>query len=95
MRIDHYTRAILTVIAVLLAVIALRPVFQPASASAQTLMNSVQFMPASSSFNAFNTVNGDVWLYSYDGGKYAARYLGRINQLGQSLTNTGRPPEQK
>ena len=96
MRIDIYTKIVLTAIALFLAVIALRPMFQPAPAAAQTALDGVQFTPSSSSFNAFNTANGDVWLYSYDQGRYAARYLGRIAQLGQALVNSpqGAPRQQ-
>jgi hypothetical protein len=85
MRIDLYTKTILTVIALLLAVVVLRPIVQPPPASAQTPLAGVQFMPASGSFDAFNTNNGDVWLYSYADGRYEARLLGRFTQLGQPL----------
>jgi hypothetical protein len=94
-RIDRYTKTILTVIALLLAAIALKPVVQPIPASAQASLNGVQFIPASNSFDAFDTRNGDVWFYSYDSGKYSARYLGRITQLGQSMTDMLHAPGQK
>lgn len=92
MRIDTYTKTVLTAIAVLLAAAVLRPILQPSPASAQTPLSGVQFMPASSSFNAFDAKSGDVWLYSYDGGAYSAKRLGRIGQLGQPLTETLQAP---
>lgn len=95
MRIDLYTKTILTSIALLLLAILLRPMVQPSQASAQSPIEGVQFTPSSNSFNAFDTKNGDVWLYSYEGGKYSAKYLGRITQLGQTMINTLRAPSQK
>jgi hypothetical protein len=87
MRIDIYTRIILTVIALFLAVIALRPFVQPAAVRAQASapLAGVQFIPESASFDAFNTANGDVWLYSWTGSRYDARYMGRIVQLGEPI----------
>ena len=96
MRVDKYTKTILTVIALLLAAIVLKPIVQPIPASAQVSLNGVQFIPASNSFDAFDTKNGDVWFYSYDGGRYSARYLGRITQLGQTMIDTLQaPPAQR
>jgi hypothetical protein len=79
-------------IALLLAAIALRPMVQPMPASAQASLNGVQFTAASSSFNAFDAKSGDVWLYSYEGGSYSAKYLGRLTQLGQPMTGTLQGP---
>ena len=87
MRIDTYTKTILTVIALFLGVIALRPMLQPMPASAQSSLDGVQFTPASSSFNAFDAKSGDVWLYSYEGGAYSAKHLGRITELGQPMND--------
>jgi hypothetical protein len=87
MRIDLYTKTILTIIALLLAVMTLKPIIQPASASAQASLSGVQFTTASGGFNAFDTRNGDVWLYSYNAGVYGAKYLGRIAELGRPLVN--------
>ena len=92
MRIDAYTKTILTSIALFLGAIALRPIFQPMPASAQASLGGVQFTPASSSFNAFDARSGDVWLYSYEGGAYSAKHLGRITQLGQPMTEMLQAP---
>jgi hypothetical protein len=91
-RIDLYTKTVLTVIALLLTAMILKPLVQPSQASAQASLAGVQFAAASSSFNAFDTRNGDIWLYSYDSGRYSARYLGRITQLGQTPINTLQAP---
>jgi len=95
MRIDNCARTVLTVIALLLGAIALRPILEPAPASAQTPLAGVQFSSDSDGFKAFNTVTGDVWKYSYDGVRYSAKYLGRIAQLGQPMVNTLHPPAQR
>jgi uncharacterized membrane protein len=92
MRIDTYTKTVLTLIASLLGAIALRPGLQPITASAQSALGGVQFTATSSSFNAFDAKSGDVWLYSYEGGAYSAKYLGRITQLGQPMSDTLRTP---
>jgi hypothetical protein len=58
MRIDLYTKTILTFIAVLLAVIALEPIVQPTPALAQANMSGVQFSSSSSdiSFGALQNL---------------------------------------
>ncbi|HUP02635.1 MAG TPA: hypothetical protein VMU19_01520 [Bryobacteraceae bacterium] len=89
---DRYIKIVLSAIALFLGLIAMRPFFAPASASAQSSLNGVQFLPASSSFNAVNTNNGDLWLYSFENGRYEAKYLGQIVRLGQPLLNTGQAP---
>jgi hypothetical protein len=43
MRVDHYTKTILTIIALLLAVIALHPIINPQPVMAQGSGGSVQF----------------------------------------------------
>ena len=45
MRIDHYTRVILTVIAVALVAIALRPLVRPVTASAQSTSQDLYIEP--------------------------------------------------
>ena len=81
MRIDTYTKTVLTLIALLLAVIAWRPI----GASAQGRLAGVQYIPGSNSFDAFDA-NGAVYLYSYENGAYTSRYLGQITQLGMPMT---------
>jgi hypothetical protein len=85
MRTDTYTKTILTLIGLSLAVIALRPFARPIEVRAQgQSLEGVQYIPASTSFNAF-APNGAVYLYSYEGGAYSAKYLGQIYSLGAPM----------
>jgi hypothetical protein len=62
MRIDLYTKGVLTVIAVLLAVIAFRPYVSPdAVVQAQGLFAGVQFTGFNGGAYFFDTRTGDVW----------------------------------
>ena len=83
MRIDWYTKGVLTVIAVLLAVIALRPYVSPgAVAHAQGSLAGVQIWygdVASPKF--FDARTGDVWGYST--GKLESKY--RLTGVGAPL----------
>src|ERR1700690_3197621 len=67
MRIDLYTKTILTLIALLLAVFALKPVFQPQSAMAQGGFAGIQFSYSGGNHAFFNTNTGDVWEYGDPG----------------------------
>ncbi len=84
MRIDLYTKTILTLIAILLAISAIRPLIQPAqNAHAQSSFSNVQFTSFSGGFAAFDTGTGDIWLYSYGPIQRVHRY--KISQLGKKL----------
>jgi len=63
MRIDLYTKSILTLIALLLAVIVLKPIIQPTPALAQANMSGVQFSASDSSVTFFDPKSGDAWRY--------------------------------
>ena len=84
MRIDPYTKIILTVIALLLAVIALTPIVQPQPAMAQGSFSGVQF----SGDSFFDTRTGDIWFYgiSENGGSGRLREHYKLGKLGQPLT---------
>jgi hypothetical protein len=78
MRIDWYTKGVLTVIAVLLGVIALRPYVSPdAVAHAQGSFAGVLLM----SGGFFDTRTGDLW--AYDGGKLIGH--DRLTKLGEPM----------
>jgi len=86
MRIDIYTKVILTIIALLLAVIALTPLVQPQPAMAQGSFSGVQFDMGS----FFDTRTGDIWAYEFDRnsprfGQVTAHY--KIGKLGQPLAH--------
>jgi hypothetical protein len=86
MRIDLYTRAVLTAIALLLAVIAVRPYVSPeTTAFAQGTFAGVQFVDIvdadSGSGTFFDTRSGEIWVYSGGG----IRHKFRLTKLGQPI----------
>jgi hypothetical protein len=86
MRIDLYTKTILTLIALLLAVIAVRPMFQPRVAEAQSSLSDTQFSVGwgtSEGLTAFfDRRTGDIWTYS-EAGK--VEHIGKLTQLGKPM----------
>ncbi|MFZ0738879.1 MAG: hypothetical protein WAM96_17425 [Candidatus Acidiferrales bacterium] len=81
-RIDLYTKTILTLIALLLLVIALKPAFQPQATMAQGRFGSIQFSYSGGEPAFFDTSNGDVWLHDKDG-HFRQHY--RVDTLGKDL----------
>ena len=63
MRIDLYTKTILTLIVLLLAMIALKPIFQPQPAIAQGSLDGVQFCAIEGGLYAADMRTGDIWVY--------------------------------
>ena len=80
MRIDLYTKTILTLIALLLSVFALKPVFQPQTASAAGAFAGIQFSYSGGNHAFFNVNTGDVWEYG-DHGNFKNHY--KIKELGK------------
>jgi hypothetical protein len=85
MRTDLYTRMILTVIALLLAAIALKPILQPKPAMAQGNLNGVQFSACTDELYAVDTRTGDIWAYKIDNGNVFDH--AKIAQLGKPLVH--------
>ena len=75
MRIDLYTKVVLTAIAVLLGVIALRGYAGPEVVQAQGAFSGVQY----NNEVLFDTRTGDLWIYS---GQKLDRHW-RMTKLGQ------------
>jgi hypothetical protein len=67
MRVDWYAKLMLTVIALLLAVVALRPFFTPLSVSAEASVPSFQYTGGAGGFWAIETRTGRVWLFEDQG----------------------------
>jgi len=68
MRIDLYTKVVLTIIALLLAVITVRPMLQPHTVVAQGKFTGVEFSTtAVGGFYIFDPRSGDVWGYGVQG----------------------------
>jgi hypothetical protein len=89
MRIDLFTKVVLTVIALLLAVIALRPIVQPQAVMAQGSLNGVQFSGAGGDLYAIDTRTGDIWVYDTENGNLEGsltKHL-KITQLGKPLAH--------
>jgi hypothetical protein len=80
MRIDLYTKTILTIIALLLAVFTLKPILQPQTALAQGGYAGVQFSYSGGNHAFFNTNTGDVWEYG-DHGNFRNHY--RVHEFGK------------
>ena len=80
MRIDLYTKTILTLIALLLAVIALKPTFQPQTAMAAGNFGGIQFSYSGGNHAFFNANTGDVWEYG-DHGNFRHHY--KVHELGR------------
>jgi hypothetical protein len=80
MRIDVYTKTILTFIALLLATMAFKPIFQPQSAMAAGRFDSIQFSYSGGNHAFFDTRSGDVWEYG-DKGNFKNHY--KVNELGK------------
>jgi hypothetical protein len=80
MRIDLYTKTILTLIALLLAVFTLKPILQPQGAMAQGSYAGIQFSYSGGNHAFFNANTGDVWEYGEHGNfrnHYKVRELGK------------------
>jgi hypothetical protein len=82
MRIDWYTKGVLTVIAVLLAVIAFRPYVSP-DAVVQAQGGFVAVQMSDGSF--FDTKTGDLWNYAINGYDKPAVHF-RLTKLGSART---------
>ena len=79
-RIDLYTKMIVTLIALLLAVIVFKPIFQPQAAMAQGGYGSIQFSYSGGNHAFFDTRSGDVWEYG-DHGNFRNHY--KVHELGK------------
>ena len=80
MRIDVYTKAVLTAIAVMLAVIALQPFIHPQIiARAEGSFAGLEFIGDA----FFDTRTGDVWWYNTDSGAVSDHF--RMIKPGQAL----------
>jgi hypothetical protein len=80
MRIDLYTKTILTIIALLLAVFTLRPILLPQSVMADGNYGHVQFSYSGGNHAFFDTRSGDVWEYGEDG-HFKQHY--KVHQFGK------------
>jgi hypothetical protein len=84
MRIDLYTKTILTLIVLLLGVIAFKPVIQPKSVAAEGSLNGVQLSGFGSNLWAVDTRSGDIWVYDIKPGTVSLHR--KIVQLGKPLS---------
>jgi hypothetical protein len=80
MRVDLYTKTILTIIALFLAVVALKPILQPQAVMAQGAFAGIQFGYNGGNHAFFNANTGDVWEYG-DHGNFRNHY--KVHELGK------------
>lgn len=96
MRIDTYAKTILTLIALLLGVVAFRPLLRPQmTAYAQGISGTVQFTGAGENrFWAIDRTSGKVWEYNWSGfdtsttparPKVSVTYLGKLGEVGKEM----------
>jgi hypothetical protein len=83
MRIDLYTKTILTLIALLLGVVALKPIFRPDTVAAQSDLSGVQFSGSGGELWAVDTRSGHVWVYDVKSGQVLVKR--NIVKIGMSL----------
>ena len=81
MRVDTYSKVILTVIALLLGLIVCRQYGSPETVAAQGSLNGVQVAVTPLGYSFFDTRSGEVWEYS--GANLHAKH--RVSKLGQAL----------
>jgi hypothetical protein len=85
MRVDWYTKSVLTVIAVLLGVIAVRPYVSPDTvAHAQGQFAGVEFSAGAGGLNFFDTKTGEIWGYN-NAGPYKEKF--RLTKVGGPLAS--------
>ena len=80
MRIDLYTKTILTIIALLLAVFTLKPILQPQAVMADGNYDHIQFSYSGGNHAFFDTQSGDVWEYG-ENGHFRQHY--KVHELGK------------
>jgi hypothetical protein len=80
MRVDLYTKTILTLIALFLAVSVLKPIVQPQTALADGPYGSVQFSYSGGNHAFFDSRSGDVWEYG-DNGHFKQHY--KVHEFGK------------
>jgi hypothetical protein len=83
MRIDLYTKAVLTIIAVMVTVIASNQLISPRVATAQGTFAGLQFTSGGGYSYFFDSRTGEIWSYSIGDGKMQAKR--RVTKLGQPL----------
>jgi len=86
-RVDLYTKTVLTMATLLLALIAFRNLVIPPNARAAATLDGVQFAAANNPAGlwAIDTRTGKIWLYVMNGYGSDVRYMGALRELGKSL----------
>jgi len=86
MRIDLYTKTILTLILLVLMVIALKPMIRPTPVSADSGLIGVQFSAVPGGFYLLDGKTGTLWEYDFANDSYYITNHGKITRLGEQLT---------
>jgi len=88
MRVDLYTKTILTLIALFLGVVAVRPILQPQVAMAggntaqEGSFGGIQFSYSAGEPAFFDPRSGEVWIHGNDG-HFRQHY--KVNKFGRDL----------
>jgi hypothetical protein len=85
MRIDTYTKIVLTVIALALAVVAFKPLVEPQAVAAQGPLAGLRVFGTNGGFYVVDEMRGDFWLYGLGFTGKAAKYLGKMTRPGEPL----------
>jgi hypothetical protein len=86
MRIDLYTKTVLTLIALALLVMAGNSFLRPSPVSADNGIGGAHFLAAGEGVWAIDSRTGDIWQYpQYPYGTGAPAHIGKISQLGQPI----------
>ncbi len=83
MRIDFYTKAVLTIIAITLSVIASNQLISPRVANAQGSLAGLQFTGGGGWSYFFDSRTGEIWSYSIADGKMQAKR--RLTKIGEPM----------
>jgi len=62
---DLYTKAVLTIVAIALVMIACNQYIHPVTVEAQGSFAGVQFTEGESTYNFFDAKTGDIWQYAW------------------------------
>ena len=87
MRIDPYTRIVLTLICLFLGMIAFKPflVPDPGFAAYGDKFGNMQFAVNEQGAYFFDTRTGDVWNYIRSGASIVVQKLGTVDKMGEPL----------
>ena len=87
MKIDLYTRIVMTLICLFLGMIALKPLLvpDPGYAAYDDKFGSMEFAVNMRGAYFFDTRTGEIWNYIGEGGNIVVQKLGTVAKMGEPL----------